>query len=149
MRIIWSGLLTITLASGCAGTPSIDGGGTPQTLEPCPASPNCVSSLAQDEMHAIEPFRYETGTEAARKALLEALSATPRVTVTVETNRYIHAEARTRLFRFVDDLEFLFDEDEATIHIRSASRVGYGDMGVNRKRLESIRERFLEAISNR
>jgi uncharacterized protein (DUF1499 family) len=63
--------------------------------------------------------------------------------VTVKAN-YIHAEFRSRLFGFVDDVEFSFDEDPKTVHLRSASRTGYYDFGVNRKRMERIRAQFTD-----
>lgn len=66
----------------------------------------------------------------------------PRAKVVREKANYIHAECRTRFLRFVDDLEFLFDDNDAVIHVRSASRVGYSDLGVNRKRVEQFRRDF-------
>ena len=66
-----------------------------------------------------------------------------RTTVVTVQENYIHAEFTSRLFRFVDDVEFCFDDDHKTIHLRSASRTGYSDLGVNRKRIERIRQRFV------
>lgn len=141
MRLLLSGLVTVSIFSSCAGNPpghlgvSEDG-----ALEPCPSSPNCVSSQATDEAHFIEPFKYETDFEAARAALVRALADAPGVSITVDELRYIRAEARTRILGFVDDLEFFFPEGESIIHVRSASRVGRSDLGVNRRRMEKLRD---------
>jgi len=115
-------------------------------LRPCPSSPNCVSSLAvaSDSIHFIEPFKFEGPSEAAWNALKLAVLSLPRVTIVKESRAYLHVEARTLLFRFVDDLEFKLVDSEGVIHVRSSSRLGYGDLGVNRKRMEKIRERFLQ-----
>ena len=66
----------------------------------------------------------------------------PRITIVREEEGYMHAEARSLLFRFVDDVEFLLDADNRLIHVRSASRTGYSDLGVNRRRVERIRTAF-------
>jgi uncharacterized protein (DUF1499 family) len=101
-------------------------------LDPCPSSPNCVSTQAQDEGHAIAPFRY-------RKSRTEAKEALPRTKLVEEDESYLHYEFTSLLLRFVDDVEFLFDDEAKTLHFRSASRTGYGDLGVNRKRMEQMR----------
>ncbi|MGD2137752.1 MAG: DUF1499 domain-containing protein [Gammaproteobacteria bacterium] len=110
-------------------------------LEPCPASPNCVSSLADDE-HYIAPFTFSDTPERARKRLQAAVRAQPRTLITADTGNMLHAEARSLVFRFVDDLAFMLLPEEGLIHVRSASRTGYSDFGVNRRRVERIRRRF-------
>lgn len=112
-------------------------------LGSCPSSPNCVSTQAQDEGHAITPFRYRKSRAEAKEALKEVLRSLPRTKLVEEDEAYLHYEATSLLLRFVDDVEFLFDDDTKTIHFRSASRTGYGDLGVNRKRMEQVRA-FLE-----
>lgn len=111
----------------------------PRTLQPCPSSPNCVSTYAQDAGHAIAPFPYRKSRAEAKEALKAILNALPRVTLVDEDESYLHYEFTTLLLRFVDDVEFLFDEETKTIHFRSASRMGYGDFGVNRRRMEELR----------
>ncbi|MEN6507422.1 MAG: DUF1499 domain-containing protein, partial [Smithella sp.] len=71
-------------------------------------------------------------------------SGMKRIKIVAEKEDYLHAEAKSLIFRFVDDVEFYFPANEKIIHVRSASRVGYSDMGVNRKRVEEIRKRFVE-----
>ena len=111
-------------------------------LKPCPSSPNCVSSQALDEAHSIEPLRYSGPTSQARERLIAVIDAMPRTKIIKSQENYIHAESTTKLFRFVDDVEFYFPPDGETIHVRSASRVGYSDLGANRKRIEEIRARL-------
>ncbi len=108
-------------------------------LGSCPSSPNCVSTQAQDEGHAIAPFRYRKSRAEAKEALKEALRSLPRMQLVEEDETYLHYEATSLLLRFVDDVEFLLDDAAKTIHFRSASRTGYGDLGVNRKRMEQVR----------
>ncbi len=108
-------------------------------LAPCPSSPNCVSTQAQDEGHAIAPLRYRKSRAEAKEALKEVVRTMPRTKLVEEDESYLHYEFTSLLLRFVDDVEFLFDDETKTIHFRSASRTGYGDLGVNRKRMEEIR----------
>ncbi len=111
-------------------------------LSPCPASPNCVSSLSSDRKHAVEPLRYAGSRDEGRQKLLAFLNSLARVRVVQADNDYVHAEFQSRIFRFIDDVEFCFAEDDGIIHVRSASRVGYADLGANRKRVEHIRRAF-------
>ncbi len=102
-------------------------------LAPCKRSPNCVSSQASpaDREHYIAPIR---GTLAAVKSAVQSM---PRATVVSEKQSYLYAEFRTRLMRYVDDVEFYFDG--SVVQVRSCSRLGRRDFGVNRKRVEAIR----------
>ncbi|BBM87836.1 DUF1499 domain-containing protein [Candidatus Uabimicrobium amorphum] len=111
-------------------------------LHPCPNSPNCVSSQSEQADKKIDPLKYKGDYLVAKKKLKDVLASLPRTKVVKEEEKYLHAEATTFFFRFVDDCEFLIDDDKKVIHVRSASRVGHSDLGVNRKRVESIREKF-------
>jgi uncharacterized protein (DUF1499 family) len=112
-------------------------------LKPCPSSPNCVSSWpGEDESHRIAPFTWVGDLEQARARLRAAVLAAGDARFVEESETYWHVEFRSKIFRFVDDVEFLFDREKRVIHVRSASRVGYSDLGVNRKRVEKIRELF-------
>ena len=136
-------LLTIaalTLA-GCAGAQT-KGNDMDQRFSPCPESPNCVSSYATDELHAIDPLPVPSGD--AMQVLREVVGSFPRTKIVVEEGDYLHATFTSLVFRFVDDVEFRIDREAGVVHVRSASRVGYGDMGANRRRVESIRERLTE-----
>lgn len=108
-------------------------------LAPCPSSPNCVSTEAQDKGHTIAPFRYRKSRAEAKEALKEVIRSLPRTKLVEEDETYLHYEFTSLLLRFVDDVKFLFDDDTKTIHFCSASRTGYGDLGVNRARMEQVR----------
>lgn len=114
-------------------------------LAPCPRTPNCVSTQAPPGRHHMDPIPYTGSLSAAREKLLAVLRAYPRTRIVREEPDYLKAECRSRLFRFVDDVELLLDDQAKQIHFRSASRIGYGDRGVNRKRMKVIRAAFLAA----
>ncbi|MBI5800968.1 MAG: DUF1499 domain-containing protein [Verrucomicrobia bacterium] len=118
-------------------------------LAPCPDSPNCVSSLATDPRHAIAPFALNRSQGAAKEELRQAAAKLPRARLVSETDDYLHFEFRSLIFRFVDDVEFHLDTASKTIHVRSASRVGQSDFGVNRRRVESIRALLPEAMRSK
>jgi uncharacterized protein (DUF1499 family) len=127
------------LVAGCTGTRPMNLGVHDGKLAPCPASPNCVSSQSTDKDHAVEPFMFSGTPAEAMADLKKVLSGMPRVRIVTATDTYLHAEFTSALFRFVDDVEFCFDGSTGTIQLRSASRVGSSDLGVNRKRVEHLR----------
>ena len=106
-------------------------------LAPCKRTPNCVSSQAdpQDREHYIAPFRFRGAVADLRRAV----ESMPRAKVITVERNYLYAEYRTRLLRYVDDLELYYDERASLVHVRSASRRGRRDFGVNRKRVEDLR----------
>jgi len=93
---------------------------------PCPDTPNCVSTLATDKQHKIDPIKYSGSLNEAKEKVI----------------KIIDAEFRSATFRFIDDVEYLFDDSEKIIHFRSRARLGHSDMGVNRKRMENIRNMY-------
>jgi len=115
-----------------------------RTLAPCPASPNCVSSQASDAGHFIEPLRFSGEATLAWNRLKYALGTESRLSIVEDTGSYLHGEARSLIFRFVDDIEFVLDPEAGVIQVRSASRTGYSDFGVNRRRVERIHKAFNE-----
>lgn len=109
-------------------------------LTACPASPNCVSSDApRDDPHHIGPLAVGGDPAGAWQALIDHLQGQYAYTIVERRDDYLRAEARTRLLRFVDDVEFHLRPDEGVIAMRSASRIGYSDLGANRRRLEAVR----------
>jgi uncharacterized protein (DUF1499 family) len=110
-------------------------------LPPCPETPNCVSTQGKGNQ-AIAPFRYSGSSDAAMERLRAILEATPRTTIVAATSASLTVEFRTSFFRFTDDAVFLIDDRTKTVQFRSASRVGRSDLGVNRRRMEKLRERF-------
>jgi len=111
-------------------------------LAPCKPTPNCVSSQVdadKDVEHYIAPIRIEGTARDAWAALRSVLRSAPRVRLVTDGQDYMYAEYTSRIMGFVDDVEFLLDERARVIHVRSASRLGASDFGVNRARVESIR----------
>lgn len=105
------------------------------------STPNCVSSQADpaDKQHYIEPIRFKGTALEAIGAARAAVESMPRTTVIRHEGNYLYAEFRSRLLGFVDDVEFTYDEKAGLLHVRSASRLGRGDYGVNRARVEQLR----------
>ena len=119
-------------------------GAVPTKLDACPASPNCVSSTAEvsDVEHYIAPFPLK-GTAATSLATLRQIIETqPRTKIVSSQGNYIRAEFTSLIMRCTDDVEFLFDEQTQSVQVRSASRIGYSDMGANRNRIELLREQY-------
>ncbi len=116
-------------------------------LPPCPNSPNCVSSTDTDASHAIASLNFEgNSSEEAMQALQQVLlSITEKVQV-AEDGLTVHAEFKSAVFGFIDDVDMVLNTDQKRIEIRSASRTGYSDFGVNRRRVESIRQAFNQAL---
>lgn len=135
------GLAGMLAIAGCGGRMPEDLGVTGGMLGGCPESPNCVSSASptSDEQHSIAPLTIEGDGRAAWAALVDAVEALPRTEIVKNEGGYLQAVQTSALMRYNDDFEFLLDADAGVIHVRSASRVGYGDMGVNRDRIETVR----------
>jgi uncharacterized protein (DUF1499 family) len=114
-------------------------------LPPCPNSPNCVSTQATDADHLLAPFKIIGNIEDAWTALKQALLSQSRTVITSDSGDTLHAQATSLVFRFVDDIDVVLDAGAKLIHIRSASRVGYGDFGVNRRRVEMLRLQLQQA----
>ena len=113
-------------------------------LASCPNSPNCVSSQSLDAVHKIAPLTYNSTPEKALADLKSILQSLPKTKIITESADYLYAEFTSALMGFVDDVEFYFDPSGNVIHVRSASRLGQSDLGVNRKRIETIRAKLAE-----
>lgn len=107
-------------------------------LPPCPDSPNCVSTSDTDSLHGMEPIAFSGTSAEAHDQLIAILSAETNATILTDQPDYIHAEFRSPLLQFVDDVEFHINTDANQIEFRSASRLGYSDLGANRQRMEAI-----------
>lgn len=112
---------------------------TKKKLPPCQDTPNCVSSQTTSKKHYILPFKISGDPKLAWEGLRSAIIKHDRMIITHETESSLHAEATSLVLQFVDDIDAFLDEEAGLIHIRSASRVGHSDFGVNRKRVETIR----------
>lgn len=124
----------------CAGTRPASLGIKDGRLTACPSTPNCVSSDAADASHAIAAFTLSAPPEQTWRVLRAALESLPRVKIITATADYVHAECRSAFFGFVDDLELHLRAPENLIAVRSAARLGYSDFGVNRRRVENLRQ---------
>jgi len=143
-QIIFSAT-SVLLLMACSGTRPPHLGVTNGKLAPCPSSPNCVSSQSSDKEHAVEPLTFTSPPLAAMASLKTIVLSMPRTALVTETPAYLHVEFTSAIMRFVDDVEFYLDETAHAVHIRSASRLGHSDMGVNRKRVEEIRSAWKKA----
>ncbi len=139
-------LASALMLAGCSGT-APDLGVSGGRLTPCPETPNCVNSQAVDEKHAIEPIIVAAPPQKTKDRLLHIVASEKRAEVMQSGENYIRAAFRSALFGFVDDVEFYVtgqQEGMTVVHVRSASRIGYSDFGVNRKRIERIRQKMAE-----
>lgn len=131
--------------TGCTGMPrnNVDPNIVTE-LTPCPSSPNCVSS-AEDagDSHYIDPIAIQGDPDTAWQSLTKILNAEDGFEIVASGERYLRAVATTRILRFKDDVEFLLERDAGRIDVRSASRVGYSDLGKNRERLEDLRKKMI------
>lgn len=142
VAVIFCGSL---VSAPCAAEPSVNPVASGFGLRPCPDSPNCVASGAEDERHRVAPLTFSTPAAEAWQLLKEQVAKLPRATVVSERPGYLHVECRSKVFGFVDDLEFQLRAAQGTIAVRSASRTGYYDFGVNRQRVEALRAALLAA----
>jgi uncharacterized protein (DUF1499 family) len=125
--------------SGCTTTAPILGVNNGMLL-PCPSTPNCVAS-GNTHSKALSPIRLDVPPAVAKKELIDIINSLPRTTILKQNDNYLRVEFKTALLGFVDDVEFLLssDGDNTTrIDFRSASRIGYSDLGANRARMEQI-----------
>lgn len=123
----------------CSGKRPSNLGISDSKLAPCPASPNCLSSDAQDSAHNILPFQLDGDPSEIWKAVRKIVSELPRTHIVNETPEYLHAECRSAFLGFVDDLELHLRPTEKIIAVRSAARLGYSDFGVNQRRIGVLR----------
>lgn len=115
-------------------------------LPPCPDTPNCVSSLSENPKRRVDPFPMTDSAAESLSLLEEIVLSMPRTRITLISDGKMQAEFLSRL-GFVDDVMFVPSEDEGVIHVRSASRTGSWDLGVNRRRVERIRGKYINVIS--
>lgn len=141
-RVIQTGLklaVIMFIISGCSGKRTDAIGVGPSGLSSCPKSPNCVSSEANDKQHAIESFCLKGDPNVSWLLIQDEITSMPGGVIITATANYIHVECKSRIFRFIDDLELYFNSSNGIISIRSASRIGYSDFGANRRRVELLR----------
>ena len=143
--LIWVPLLfAVLFLAGCGAEPPTNLGIEGGRLAPCPDTPNCVSTQeeAEDTDHYMEPISFSGSTEEAMEAVAGVVEEMPRAEIVHSEDDYLRAEFTSRIFRFVDDVEFRADGETGLIDFRSASRVGRSDLGVNRERMVEITTRL-------
>ena len=129
-----------SILAACAGERPDNLGVRDGRLTECPGSPNCVSSQAVDERHRMAPLVFTDDPAPAFARLKQILGRRDDTSIIEERAGYLRVEFRTTFF--IDDGEFLLDGEQRLIQVRSASRLGYSDLGKNRNRLEEIRQQF-------
>ena len=129
--------MMILMITGCSAVHSEDAGLA--SLSICPESPNCVSTEAHDNLHKTDVFRLKGDFSNNWPEIQHIVAALPRSTVVKADETYLHATFKSRVFRFVDDLELFLNPLTGIISIRAAARRGYWDFGVNRRRVEQLR----------
>ena len=139
--VLWGGVRWANSASRAIHTLGVSDG----RLAACPNRPNCVSSQAESPEHQAAAIPLKQPSEEALDKIESAIRSMKRGKIVTREKGYLHAEFCSRLLAFVDDVEFMIDDAERLIHFRSAARVGYSDMGANRRRMEEIRRRYEES----
>ena len=132
-------LISSMFLISCAGKRPSNLGVTASKLVACPPTPNCVSSDAEDRVHNVSAFLLDIPATEAWGIVREIVLKMPRTNIVSESPGYLHAECKSAVFDFVDDLELHLRPDDGIIAIRSASRLGNSDFGVNRQRVEELR----------
>ncbi|MDY7013578.1 MAG: DUF1499 domain-containing protein [Cyanobacteriota bacterium] len=144
----------IAMRIALPNNPTLLSGSRPNTLgvrsgqlAPCPSTPNCVSSQSSDPEQYIDPFTYDGEPSEALSRLEQLVQKTERAQVIAKTDNYLYAEFTSRWMGFVDDVEFFLD-NAGEIEVRSASRLGESDLGVNRQRVETLRGEFQALVQS-
>ncbi|MES1924354.1 hypothetical protein T31B1_03485 [Salinisphaera sp. T31B1] len=147
LRPVTAAIVMATGLLGCASSPPSHFTRTADDFTPCANAPHCVSSQA-DKASAryVEPYAFAGTADGARRALLTAIDKHNNATVERADRRFVHATFRSTL-GFVDDATFLIQPHDHIIDVKSSSRVGYYDFGVNRRRVETLRDQFKQALA--
>ena len=140
LSVILIPIITLSISDNASGTDDMDG---TALLPDCPDTSNCVSSLAVDPARHVDPFPVLGNGLRSMDTLVSIINSMPRADVRSSTGERLEAEYRS-ILGFVDDVLFVVSPDKEVIHVRSASRTGAWDMGVNRRRVESIRKQYLD-----
>jgi uncharacterized protein (DUF1499 family) len=135
----WLSTLVLFALTACSSN-QVTTGLVDNRFAACPNSPNCVSSDATDDAHRVQPYRLTVPPKKAWHGLQNVVAAQARVRLIEVTDSYLHIEVRSAVMQFIDDTEFNLRAGEGIIAVRSAARTGHSDSGVNRDRIERIRQ---------
>jgi uncharacterized protein (DUF1499 family) len=143
--LLWLGFRLIfpNIPSIFAGNPPDNLGVLSGKLNPCPNTPNCVNSQSSDLVDAIAPISYTGSPQAAIEKMAKIITNQPRTAIITQESNYLYAQFTSQWMGFVDDLELYAAADRPALEVRSASRLGESDLGVNRQRVETLRALFL------
>lgn len=144
----WIALIVVVLVIGCFTYVKMnnrlpeDLGVTAGLLKPCPTSPNCVSSQAEpaDSQHYIAPLAYHGNRMDTQLAIESYFLDQGNAQIITSQLGYVHLQVKSAILGFIDDVEFYLPDGDSAVQVRSASRVGYSDLGVNRARIEALRK---------
>lgn len=109
-------------------------------LGDCSGPPRCVSSQAADPERRVKPLRYAGSAEAARESLVAHIRDQPRTEIVTNSDCYVHATYTSAIMGYTDDVELWFCNEPGKVELRSSSRIGYYDFGVNRERVDMLRD---------
>lgn len=140
--------MTLALVSACRGSRPIDLGVRDGQLTSCPPKPNCVASDAGDTEHKVAPLPLHGSPSQSLQEIKKVVLAMPRTALVEERPDYLSFTFESLIFRFVDDVEFYAPDQAKDVKVRSASRLGYSDLGVNRQRVENIRREYGSSASS-
>lgn len=138
-------IAAVAVLMGCAGGGKDIDMNQLDRLSGCSGPPNCVSSESEDHRHSVAPMQLLGDSASQWKAIQDVVGRLPRSRIIKATDRYLHVTLKSRVLGFVDDLELKLDPQTKMISIRSASRSGYFDFGVNRRRVENLRQQLTAA----
>jgi uncharacterized protein (DUF1499 family) len=134
----------VVVSLGCGGRMPEGIGASHGMLSACPDKPNCVSSFAADAEHRIAAIRLADAPAATWQGLQSILAADGSARIVMSSDDYLHVVFTSTIMRYRDDVEFILFADDGQIAVRSASRVGHSDLGVNRERIEDIRRQLAD-----
>ena len=127
---------------GCAGSRPDNLGISGDLLRDCPKKPNCVSTTSTSDKNKIDPISTSDSPVISMQKLTSIVQSMPGASIIEASTNYLRVEFKSSIFGFVDDVEFFQADGKSQISMRSASRMGYSDLGVNRKRMEQIRASY-------
>lgn len=137
------GLVTAHSIAAAAQTQNILVMGGRVTIRDCGKAPHCVSTKASSDARRVAPIAFAGSQEEFHAKTLSALQKMPNAKIIKDVGHYLAVEFQSKFFKFTDDFEIQLNPEKAEIDLRSESRVGYYDFGVNKKRVEKFRELFL------
>jgi uncharacterized protein (DUF1499 family) len=133
-------LFAVSAISACSNTPTQNSARV--QFAPCPSAPHCVSSLETGSKY-IDAITVDSADQW--RLLQETMLAMPRITLVTRDTGYLHAVSHSAIMRYRDDIELRYTPAQKRVDVRSASRIGYYDFEVNRKRIETLRSQFIAA----